>query len=98
VARESNIFVLAGVTDGANRVFTAPSAFYIPSFRLIWNGQVYEPDDVRHGWSPLDTLNIETFVAPRAGDVLQAFYKELTAGGGDEIVIGSPFHPTDLYP
>lgn len=98
MARESNIFELSGATDGVNRTFIAPSPFQIASFRLIWNGQVYAPDDLRHGWTAIDTVTIETFVAPRAGDILQAFYKEQTPGSSDEVVIGSPFHPTDLYP
>jgi len=96
---ESSILALTGVVNGVNKQFTTPSRYVETTLRLIWNGQVYEPDDDKWGWTETSDSTIELKRAPRTGDVLQAYYKEKdTTTGGEDIVVGSPFHPTDLYP
>jgi len=96
---ETSILALAGVVDGANKAFVTPSRYVEETLRVIWNGQVYEPTDDVWGWTETSDTTIEMKRAPRAGDVLQAFYKEKdTTVGGEDNVVGSPFHPTDLYP
>ena len=84
--------------DGATRNFFTPSRYEPGSLRLIWNGQTYEPNDTKFGWSEVGDTEIELVTAPRTGDVLSAFYTDKDATGAGEGVKGSPFHPTDLYP
>jgi hypothetical protein len=81
-----------------NKIFVTPSRYVDTTLRVIWNGQVYEPDDDKWGWTELSDTEIETKRAPRTGDVLQAFYKEKETTSVEDVVVGSPFHPTDLYP
>lgn len=91
----SNIVKLIGVIDGINQSFTTPTNYIPGSLRLIWNGQVVESDDELQGWSETGENAVATTIAPQTGDILQAFYQEST---GVEGVIGSPFHPQNVYP
>jgi hypothetical protein len=95
---ESKVVALAGVPNGGTKQFTTPSAFVAGSFRLVLNGQVYEPADDKFGWAEISDSIVELTTAPRAGDVLQGFYQELAAVPGVGNVKGSPFHPSDSYP
>lgn len=94
------IVALAGLVNGSNRSFTAPNKFEAGTLRVVWNGQVYESGDTRKGWTETTDQVIETTVAPRVGDVLQAFYQQKSTGEqiGVEGVVGSPFHPLGLLP
>jgi len=96
----SKIIALSGDTNGANKSFGTPTKYVAGTLRVVWNGQVYEPDDTKWGWSETSDQTIETITAPRNGDVMQAFYQDKTAAGqiGVEGVKGSPFHPTGLLP
>lgn len=93
--RESTVRPLLGVTNGINVVFTTPTEFEAGSLRLIANGQVYEPDDDRWGWTETGSNEITLTRAPRAGDILQAFYRDLVGipVAPVEIIKGSPFSP-----
>lgn len=96
--RESSIRALAGTTNGINKVFTSPTEYQAGSFRLVLNGQVYEPTDDVFGWTETGTNEVTLTTAPRAGDVLQAFYRDYTGvevAPTDEVV-GSPFYPGEL--
>ncbi len=97
---ESKILALVGVVDGANRTFTTPTQYTAGTLRVVWNGQVYEPDDDLKGWLEIDNQTIETTIAPKTGDVLQAFYNDFEPASTVPIdqVKGSPFHPTGLLP
>lgn len=97
---ESKIVALAGVTNNTNTLFTTPTRYFAGSLRLVWNGQVYEPDDTRHGWTEVNDQTIQTIKAPRPNDVIQAFYQEKDAAGqlGLEDVVGSPFDPNGVFP
>lgn len=98
--RESTIRALAGTTNGINKVFTTPTEYEAGSLRLVWNGQVYEPTDSIWGWAETGTNEITLTTAPRAGDVLQAFYRDYTGVPVDptDVVVGSPFYPGELGP
>lgn len=96
---ESKLIGMIGLVNGSNREFSTPSKFVADSFRLIWNGQVYEASDGKWGWTETSDQTIELVTAPRTGDVLQGFYQDKDVSGqlGLDNVKGSPFHPSDLY-
>jgi hypothetical protein len=96
----SKIVALSGLVNGVNKQYSTPDRFVAGTLRVVWNGQVYEPDDTKWGWSETSDQSIELINAPRTGDVMQAFYQDKTAAGqiGVEGVKGSPFHPTGLLP
>lgn len=96
--REATIRALAGTVNGINAVFTTPTEFEAGSLRLVLNGQLYEPTDTKFGWSETGTNQITLTTAPRSGDVLQAFYRDLDGVEVDpeNVVIGSPFYPGEL--
>lgn len=98
--RESTIRALAGTANGVNVVFTTPTEYQAGSLRLVLNGQVYEPTDSTFGWAETGTNEITLTTAPRAGDVLQAFYRDYTGVTVDptDVVVGSPFYPGELGP
>ena len=87
------IKALSGTVNGVNKTFTTPSKYIAGTLRAIANGQSYESDDTRWGWTEIDDETIEFTNAPVAGDVLQAFYQDKSS-----LVEGSPFHPGGLYP
>jgi len=91
----SRVEVLGGATNGVNRQFTTPTDFQTGRIRVIWNGQIYQPDDDKWGWSELTANSIELDLAPRTGDVIEAHYLEKDTAGqiGVEGVMGSPFAP-----
>lgn len=90
---ESTIEPLGPAPDGSNKVFTAPTKYVPGSFKLVWNGQVYEPDDTKHGWvENVDEQSVTLTNTPRIGDVLQAFYQDQTEIAGI-VGVGSPFAP-----
>jgi len=97
--RESTIRALAGTTDGLNKVFTTPTEFQAGSFRLVLNGQLYEPADPIFGWTETGTNQVVLTTAPRAGDVLQAFYRDylgIEVSGTGDVIVGSPFFPGEI--
>lgn len=75
--------------DGAITNFTTPDLFASGSFRLIRNGQVYEPDDPTFGWTELDNQTVQLNEAPEAGEVVQAFYTVLRSDGSFQDPAGS---------
>jgi hypothetical protein len=97
---ESQIRELTPDPDGVNKVFETPTKFVAGSFRLIWNGQVYDPTDSYFGWTETSDALVTLITAPRAGDTLQAFYQDKDAAGqiGLDDVRGSPFDPTGVLP
>lgn len=95
---ESKIVAIIGVPDGTTRQFATPTAFVAGTFRVVWNGVVYEPGDSRRGWTEISDHVIEFLVAPKVGDELSCFYQELSTVPGVGNVKGSPFHPADAYP
>jgi hypothetical protein len=72
---------LAGVVDGANRTFTAPTRFVLGSTRAIVNGVVYTADDDVWGYAELNTNTVRFNRAPKLGFVLSLFYREAQAEG-----------------
>ena len=85
---------MIGTIDGVNKTFTTPLRFVPGTIRVIWNGQVYDEGDTRHGWSEIDDITIETTFAPRVGDTLQAFYQVRDSEHiGLDNVYGSPYSP-----
>jgi len=97
----SRIEVLTGAVDGVNRQFSTPSRFIAGRIRVIWNGQVCEPNDGRWGWTELTDQSIEfDHRSPRVGDVIEAHYLEKDTAGqiGVEGVVGSPFDPNGILP
>ncbi len=95
----SVLLPLTGTVDGVNKQFATPSAFVADSIRVVINGQVYEPDDDRKGWTELTDITIELIEAPRAGDVLQAFYQDKYSEHlGLDDVRGTPFDPNGILP
>lgn len=100
LVHESKIVALVGLVDNSNKLFTTPTRYLAGTLRLVWNGQVYEPDDDRHGWVEINDQTIETTKAPRPNDVLQAFYQEKDAAGqlGIDNVVGTPFDPNGVLP
>jgi hypothetical protein len=98
--REATIRALSGTTNGVNKVFATPTEYQAGSLRVVWNGQVYEPTDDYFGWVETGTNQVTLTTAPRAGDVLQAFYRDLTGVEVDpeDVVVGSPFYPGELGP
>lgn len=97
---ESKIVGLIGLVDNSNKLFTTPTRYLAGSLRLVWNGQVYEPTDTRHGWAEINDITVETTKAPRPNDVIQAFYQEKDAAGqlGLDDVVGTPFDPNGILP
>jgi hypothetical protein len=97
---ESTIRELTPPPNGATKVFFTPTTYKAGTLRLIWNGQVYEPDDDRFGWTELTNQTIETTGTPRTNDVLQAFYQDEGGSGIPDVdnVVGSPFHPFGVLP
>lgn len=94
--KESKIVALTPDPDGVETDFNTPGSFLSGSFRLFMNGQSYEPDDERYGWTELNDTTIRfTVWVPEVGDVLQGFYQEYSELSGAQ---GSPFHPNDTYP
>ena len=82
---------LSGVSDGVNKIFTAPSNFLAGSLRAFRNGIAYEPDDDVWGWSELSTTQIEFINAPMEDTVVTAFYTEIRS-------TGTPFDPDGIFP
>ena len=81
----AKIETMIGTIGGGNQTFTTPDDFIPGSFRLIWNGQVYDSADDRHGWTETDVDEILTDKAPRPNDVLLGFYT-VNAGSGSGAV------------
>jgi len=77
--------------NGARTNFTTPTPFTPGTFRLIRNGQAYEPDDDTFGWTEVSTTEVQLTEAPITGEVLQGFYSELRSEG-------SPFDPAGVLP
>ncbi len=91
---ESVIQALTPVPNGVNKVFTSTNKYVPGSFRLVWNGQVYEANDTRHGWAEnIDEQSVTLTKAPRVSDVLQAFYQDQTTASPGVVGVGSPFAP-----
>lgn len=87
---------LIGNVNNVNMTFETPTKYVSGSIRVIWNGQVYDPNDVRKGWFEVDENTIELASAPRTGDILQAFYSESESEHvGLDNVIGTPFNPEE---
>lgn len=78
------IYELTGAVDGVNRTFTVPTMFELGSFRPIVNGVIYLAEDEQWGAEELNPTTIRFFIAPKAGFILQGFYRE-------PIAEGSPF-------
>lgn len=81
----SRVDTLIGAIDGVNTTFTTPSNFQSGSFRLIWDGIIYPPDDAVYGYSETGSQTIQTVTAPTVGTVLQGLYEigtTIIAGGG----------------
>lgn len=95
---ESKIVPLIGIPSGLLKNFTTPTAFVAGTFRAVWNGQVYEPDDGRYGWVEISDNQVEFTQAPMTDDVMSCFYQELSTVPGIGNVKGSPFHPTGSFP
>lgn len=93
MAYTSVIKKLNGGVNGVNTTFTTPTTYIEETFKLVLNGQVYEPDDDKFGWSEVDDSTVELTTAPRSGDVLQGFYGDKASG-----VSGSPFDPNNIIP
>jgi len=89
---------MLGDVNGINREYDTPSPYSPGTLRLVWNGQVYEPEDDKKGWIETGESSIQTFEAPRQGDVLQAFYLDTTEQPTYNAVNGSPFDPNNVYP
>jgi hypothetical protein len=79
---------LVGPANGENKVFTTPDTFVSGTVRIIWNGNIYFPEDDVRGFSETDTNEITTTNAPRTGDTLQVIY---------EYNPGSMAYPSDEY-
>lgn len=92
----TRVLRVSPVPDGATITFFTPSQYVLGTLRIVLNGQLYEPDDTKWGWTENTnqqfTMNTHT---PRTGDELQAFYVEADTGAqiGVEGVIGSPYGP-----
>lgn len=96
----ARIVTLVGARDGVNKTFTSPVAFLAGTIRVIWNGVTYSADDARKGWTETNATTIQTTLAPRADDELEAFIQEAT---NDDVtgvagVVGSPHHPSGALP
>lgn len=81
----AKIETLIGTIGGGNKVFTTPDDFVPGSFRIIWNGQVYDAADSRHGYTETGADEVTTDKAPRPSDVLLGFYT-VNAGSGSGAV------------
>lgn len=90
-----HILDLIGDIDGVNRLFVTPTPYVSGTIKVIWNGQVVNDTDDEQGWIEINEDTIQTKIAPMVEDQLQAFYCEKT---GIEGVVGSPFHPDNIYP
>ena len=90
---------MIGVINGINKTFTTLTRYVPGTLRLFWNGQSYEADDSRKGWTEIDDQTIETIKAPRPNDELQAFYQDADSQHlGFDSVIGTPFDPNGVLP
>lgn len=99
IGYNSIVVVLSGACDGSNRTFETPSKYVSGTLRLIMNGQVYEQNDDRKKWTEIDDRTIRLEIAPRTGDVLQAFYQDKNSQHwGLDVIQGSPFDPRGIYP
>jgi hypothetical protein len=96
--RESRIVELVGIPNGSMVDFATPSQFLPGSVRIFWNGQATESFDERKGWTEVSPNLIRFLRAPRVGDVLQAYYLELSPTPGVGNVVGSPYDPLGIYP
>ena len=92
---QSNIRELSPPPNGSNTIFVTPTEYEAGSFRLVWNGQVYAPADTKFGWAETGSNQIQTVTAPRVGDVLQAYYRDLTGieVSPTTVIVGSPHAP-----
>lgn len=72
---------LDGAVNGANRDFTVPVMFVLNSTRALVNGLVYGPTDEYFGYVELNSTTVRFAHAPKAGTVLQLFYRVATAEG-----------------
>ncbi len=95
---ESKIAKMSGVPNDVTTQFSTPSAFVSGTIRVIVNGQVYEPDDDKWGWTEVSDSVVEMTTPPKTGDVLESFYQELSAVPGIGNVIGTPFDPSGALP
>ena len=84
----TKVLPLAGAVDGANLVFTTPETFIATTFRLIWNGVMYESTDSLHGFAETGPDEITTTFPPETGDVLLGLFS--TTG----LVVASGIDPT----
>jgi hypothetical protein len=78
---EMTIKTLVGTVDGVNKVFTVPSpdVFAAGSFRLIWDGFIYPPDDPTYGYAETSSSQVTLTNAPPLNTVLQGSYDLMTA-------------------
>lgn len=96
--RESRLVLLVGTPDGAMVDFVTPTEFLPGTVRIFWNGQATEADDTRKGWTEISPNKIRFSQPPKVGDVLQAYYLELSPVPGVGNVVGSPYDPRGIYP
>lgn len=95
----SAIRALNPLPNDVTTVFNTPSKFVAGTVRVVQNGQVYEPDDTRKGWAEITDQTVQMVEAPRAGDILQAFYMDADSEHiGLDNVVGSPFDPNGVIP
>jgi hypothetical protein len=96
----SKIVKMIGDVNGVNTSFSTPTKFVADSLRVLLNGQAYEPDDDKYGWSEDSDQTIILITPPRTNDIIQAFYEDKTEAGqiGVEGVVGSPFSIDGTYP
>jgi hypothetical protein len=95
---ESKIVKMIGNPNGATTQFSTPTSFVSGTIRVIVNGQVYESDDDKWGWLEVNDNLVDFTSPPRLGDILEAFYQELSAVPGIGNVRGTPFDPSGALP
>lgn len=93
--RESQIRTLSPLPNGVLKVFNTPTEFEAGSFRYMFNGVTMRPDDDKYGWTETGTNEITLITAPKTGDIVQGFYRDLIGVEvtSDVVVVGSPFAP-----
>lgn len=86
----SVIKTLAGTIDGVNATFTTPDPFQLGSFRLVWDGIIYPPDDVFYGYSEVNNTTVLLVTPPPLSTVLQGHYELVTAPPSGWSYSGNP--------
>jgi hypothetical protein len=79
---DSVIAEAIGAIDGVNQDFDAPSAYWVNTLFVYWNGKLQPKTDTNFGWTELGGTLFRLNSAPVVGDDIHVYYQTQPPTGG----------------